>query len=302
MECFIAVAEELHFGSAANRLRMTQPPLSRQIQQLERELDTVLFVRTSRKVELTTAGSALLPRARQLIDLAAKMAADVRSIGEGASGTLTISYTAMAGLNVLPELIRLIRERLSGVTVLLREMVSTEQLEGLARGTVDLALLRPMVDKPGISWRPVLEEKLVLAAPSEWPLAQAATSTRLSAIENAPFLMYSPGGSRYFHDLLQAMFVEASVQPRIVQYAEQVMALLALVSAGLGCALVPASAVEIASPRVTLIPVADDDPSAVHNCVRLDVAWHDHGVTPLVSSALELVDELALTLRRGVRN
>src|SRR5690349_13811233 len=102
LECFIAVAEELHFGAAATRLKMTQPPLSRQIQQLERELSTRLFDRTSRRVALTQAGRALLPNARRLIDLAAKAVSDVRSVGEGAAGTVTIAYTAMAGQAVVP--------------------------------------------------------------------------------------------------------------------------------------------------------------------------------------------------------
>ncbi|MGO3033462.1 MAG: LysR family transcriptional regulator, partial [Microbacterium gubbeenense] len=102
LECFIAVAEELHFGAAASRLKMTQPPLSRQIQQLERELETQLFSRTSRRVELTQAGRALLPSARRLIDLAAKAVADVKSGGKGAAGPLTIADTARAGQAVIP--------------------------------------------------------------------------------------------------------------------------------------------------------------------------------------------------------
>src|SRR5690606_37019297 len=121
LESFIAVAAALRFGRAAERLRMTQPPLSRQIQQLERNLDVTLFVRTSRRVVLTPAGVVLLPRARRIVDLAAQAVADVAAAADGRAGTIAIGYTAMAGQVVLPPLLRLGREALPDVTLLLRE-------------------------------------------------------------------------------------------------------------------------------------------------------------------------------------
>ncbi|MGO2469925.1 MAG: LysR family transcriptional regulator, partial [Microbacterium gubbeenense] len=172
LECFIAVAEELHFGAAASRLKMTQPPLSRQIQQLERELETQLFARTSRRVELTQAGRALLPSARRLIDLAAKAVADVKSVGKGAAGTLTIAYTAMAGQAVIPQLMRGASTALPDVSLLLREMVTLEQVDAIEKGTVDVGLMRPLLSRPQLMSRPVYREKLVVATMSDSPLAQ----------------------------------------------------------------------------------------------------------------------------------
>ena len=166
LECFIAVAEELHFGAAAARLKMTQPPLSRQIQQLERELSTRLFDRTSRRVALTQAGRALLPNARRLIDLAAKAVSDVRSVEEGAAGTVTIAYTAMAGQSVVPDLLRRASAELPGVTLLLRELVSLDQMEELEKGTVDIGLMRPLLARPQISSHAVYRERLMVAVPS----------------------------------------------------------------------------------------------------------------------------------------
>lgn len=291
LECFIAVAEELHFGSAADRLNMTQPPLSRQIQQLERELGARLFDRTSRRVSLTTAGRALLPRARQVIDLAAKASADIRLIGDGAAGTLTIGYTALAGISVLPHLIELINKHLPGVTVLLRESVSHEQLEELARGAVDFALLRPVAEIPGVNMRPVQSEQMLVALPSNWPQAQSGVPLRLEDLSHAPFLMFSPAGSAYLHDLLRAMFLAAGVQPRIVQYAEQAMALLALVGVGLGCALVPASASAFAPPHVTLLPLHAEDPAAELNRAELNLAWEASNPSPVLHVLLEILEE-----------
>lgn len=292
LECFIAVAEELHFGAAATRLKMTQPPLSRQIQQLERELATTLFDRTSRRVVLTQAGRALLPNARQLIDLAAKAVADVRSVGQGAAGTITIAYTAMAGQSVLPDILRRASAELPGVTLLLRELVSIDQMEELEKGTVDIGLVRPRLARPQINSRPVYREKLAVAVPNDSPLAQRDGPLMLIDLKDEQLLMYSPSVARYFHDLLLSMFVASGVHPHIVQYAGQVPALLALVSAGLGFSLVPESAERIAPDTVTLVPISDADPSSRVNSVELDIAWNSESHNPLVERLLALVAEI----------
>lgn len=294
LECFIAVAEELHFGAAATRLKMTQPPLSRQIQQLERELGTRLFDRTSRRVALTQAGRALLPNARRLIDLAAKAVADVRSVGQGAAGTITIAYTAMAGQAVVPHLLRRAAAELPGVTLLLRELVSLDQMEELEKGTVDIGLMRPLLARPQIDSRPVYREQLAVAVPSDSVLAQRGDEPlKLIDLKDEQLLMYSPSGARYFHDLLLSMFVASGVHPHIVQYAGQVPALLALVSAGLGFTLVPESAARIAPDTVTLLSISPQDPSSRVNSVELDIAWNSESHNPLVEKLLSLVDEVA---------
>ena len=291
LECFIAVAEELHFGAAAARLKMTQPPLSRQIQQLERELETQLFARTSRRVELTQAGRALLPSARRLIDLAAKAVADVKSVGKGAAGTLTIAYTAMAGQAVIPQLMRRASTTLPDVTLLLREIVTLDQIDALEKGTVDVGLLRPLLSRPQIESRPVYREKLVVATPADSRLAERGEPVRLIDLIDEPLLMYSPGVARYFHDLLLSMFVASGVHPRISQYAGQIPTLLALVSAGLGVALVPESAQRICPDAVVLLPVSEKDPSDRVNRVELDIAWSRETQNPLVPAILALIDE-----------
>lgn len=294
LECFVAVAEELHFGAAATRLKMTQPPLSRQIQQLERELGTRLFDRTSRRVALTQAGRALLPNARRLIDLAAKAVADVRSVGQGAAGTITIAYTAMAGQSVVPGLLRRASAELPGVTLLLRELVSLDQMEELEKGTVDIGLMRPILARPQISTRAVYQERLAVALPRDSALAQRGDEPlKLIDLKDEQLLMYSPSGARYFHDLLLSMFVASGVHPHIVQYAGQIPALLALVSAGLGFTLVPESAARIAPATVVLRPISAQDPSSRVNSVELDVAWNAETHNPLVDRLLSLVDEVS---------
>jgi DNA-binding transcriptional LysR family regulator len=172
LESFVAVAEELHFGAAAERLNMTQPPLSRQIQLLEKELHAQLFDRTSRRVELTAAGRTLLPSARQILDLSIKTQLDVQRVATGDAGAVTIGYTAIAGQSALPRLLRRSANEQPGVSLLLRELVSTDQMDGLVKGTVDIGLLRPIVARPGIKYRPVMQDRLVIALPAESPLLE----------------------------------------------------------------------------------------------------------------------------------
>lgn len=291
LESFIAVAEELHFGRAAERLRMTQPPLSRQIQQLERNLEVTLFIRTSRRVVLTPAGSVLLPRARRMVDLAAQAVADVIAAADGSAGTVTLGYTATAGQIVLPPLLRYCREQLSDVTFLLRELVTRAQIAELESGGIDLAILRSADDTHDISTRLIIEEPLVVALPSEWKEAQDATPISLSELAARPLLMYSPGESAYFYDVVSALFRDERVVPRVTQYAGQVLALLGLASAGMGYALIPASARSTALAGVTYRAV--HQASEVHS-VRLHAAWRTDESNPIVQAVVGLLDLIPL--------
>ena len=150
LSCFIAVAEELHFGRAAERLHMTQPPLSRQIQQLESEVGVQLIDRTSRSVTLTAAGSAFLPEARRILDLAEGALLTVRRVPTGDLGTVVVGFTGASAHAVLPQLLDATREKLPDVKLVLREMVSAAQMESLAVGDLDLGLARPPLKRPGI--------------------------------------------------------------------------------------------------------------------------------------------------------
>ena len=230
LEAFVAVAEELHFGAAAERLNMTQPPLSRQIQILEKKLGTSLFSRTSRKVELTAAGATLLPRARQILDMCIKTDMDVRRVSSGLAGTITVGYTAIAGQSALPMMLRRAAEGMPGVSFVLRELVSTDQMDGLVKGSVDIGLLRPIVARPGVVSRPLMQDRLVVALPEG---SELLGSTRpadgqplpLGSLDRRPLLMYSTKEARYFHDLVLRLFASAGAHANITQYASQVPAL-----------------------------------------------------------------------------
>ncbi|NRG43028.1 LysR family transcriptional regulator [Rathayibacter sp. VKM Ac-2835] len=293
LQCFVAVAEELHFGAAAARLQMTQPPLSRQIQLLERELGALLFTRTSRSVVLTGAGAALLAGARGILNLAERTTSDVRRVAAGGAGTITLGYTAMAAQSALPGLMRRLTDELPDVTVVLRELVSSNQMDELLTGTIDVGLLRPVAPRPGIALRPIFSEPLVLAVPEAHRLAARSTTATAADVAAEPFLMYSPTVARYFHDLVLTFFTTAGEHPRIVHHAGQVQTLLSFVHAGLGVALVPASAGLVLPHGLSLVPLTPG-PTAAHP-VQLDAAWARDSINPLVHRTLDLLLTDAVT-------
>ncbi len=254
LRCFVAVAEELHFGRAAERLHMTQPPLSRQVRLLEHQVGTELLERNSRSVKLTAAGRSFLPDAARILRLAEEAAATARRVATGAVGSLAIGFTASVGYGLLPSLVSAVRAASPGVRLTLKEMVSGAQLEALDARQIDVGLLRPPVEHGELIAEPCSQEALVLAVPeataADWP--QRPT---LRDCEGRPLLMYSPYEARYFHQLVSGLLERAGVLPDIVEYVSQIHSMLALVRAGIGAALIPAAASMLHFEGVVYRPV-----------------------------------------------
>jgi DNA-binding transcriptional LysR family regulator len=284
LRCFVAAAEELHFGRAAARLNMTQPPLSRQIQLLERAVGVTLLERTSRTVRVTPAGRAFLVEAQRILKLSESAALRAWRIAAGKAGSLSIGFTAAAGYHFLPRLIRLVRAQMPNLDLTLKEMVSGEQMEGLLSGRIDLGLFRPPVDRRELSTLCVLEEPLVAAISSDDSRARKE-SLMLEDFDKKPFIMYSTDGARYFHDLVSSLLNRAEVNPAVVQYMTQIHSILALVSAGLGAAIVPAAAQSLHFDGVTfrVIRTKPERP------VELYLVWRKDGDNAVVNRFLELI-------------
>lgn len=276
LSCFIAVAEELHFGRAAERLHMTQPPLSRQIQQLETELGVQLIDRTTRSVTLTPAGVAFLPDARRILQLAESAALTVRRVPAGDLGTVVVGFTAASAHAVLPRLLEQTRSTLPDVKLELREMVSSVQVEALMSGEIDLGMARPPLKRPGIVSRPLLHEQLVAALPAGHPLAEQARQLTLNDLDGQDFVMYSPVQARYFNELLISTFTIAGATPRFVQFVTQVHTMLVLVRSGIGIALVPASAATLHPEGVVFRTIG----AFRERPVELDAAWRGDSTNP----------------------
>ncbi|HSU48253.1 MAG TPA: LysR family transcriptional regulator, partial [Arthrobacter sp.] len=169
---FIAVAEELHFGRAAERLNMTQPPLSRQIQKLEKSVGAELLERDNRRVQLTHAGQAFLEEARRLLALAERAPATARRIASGRSGVLRIGFTAASGFSILGPLLEEISAALPDVDIDLQELVTGEQIQALLTGELDLGLARPPFDGEIFDSRLLYREAMVVAVPAGHPLTR----------------------------------------------------------------------------------------------------------------------------------
>lgn len=276
LRCFVAVAEELHFGHAAVRLHMTQPPLSRQVQLLEHHLGVELLTRSSRTVRLTTAGKRFLPEARQILRLAESASVTARRAARGDSGSVTIGFTAASGYGLIPAMIARCRQRLPDIEVSLRELVTTEQINGLSAGWLDLALLRPHPALADFESRCIVREPLVAALPTSHPLTQTRLPA-LSDFDRVPFVMYSPIEARYFHDLITGACSVAGVKPDYVQYTSQIHSVLALVSAGLGVSLVPAAATNLRFAGVVFRSLRKVHSSAG---VEVHLAWRQDNDNP----------------------
>lgn len=255
LRCFVAVAEELHFGRAAQRLNLTQPPLSRQVQLLEHALGVRLLERTSRSVTLTRAGANFLPEARRLLRLADGAALAARRTATGEEGSLTLGFTAASGYEFLPRLLQDVRARAPGLDLVLKEMVSSDQLESLAAGRIDVGLVRPSFNRREVTALCVVREPLMLAAPETHPLA-SVPEVSPADLDRQAMVTYSPYEARYFYDLAAAIFTQAGVTPHYVQHISQIHSILGLVKAGLGLALVPRAAGNLGFQGVVLRPIA----------------------------------------------
>ncbi|MFV8054818.1 LysR family transcriptional regulator [Mycobacterium sp. 48b] len=280
---FVAVAEELHFGRAAERLQMTQPPLSRQIQLLEKELHVELFDRSSRAVKLTPAGRSLLADARRLLQNAERAALAVRRASEGRLGVLRVGFTAGSAFSGLHTVLSAASAVLGEVDIDLREMVTMEQVEAMSEGSIDLGMVRrPSITRTDLELRPLVREPLVVALPAQHHLASQRRQIEVTDLEGLAMVMYSPIESRYFFELVSAVLRQASVRPTFVQYLSQIHSLLALVNLGWGLAIVPESASKMHFDGVTYRAL--NLPATAH--VELDLMWRASNDNPALHRLL----------------
>lgn len=280
LRCFVTVAEELHFGRAASRLNMTQPPLSRHIQVLERILQVELFHRSSRSVKLSAAGSAFLAEATRIVDMADSAITTARAAAEGQRGMVSLGFTAASGYGFLPRFMGHAQATMDGVRFLLKEMVSSEQMENLLTGRIDLGLLRPPVRRPELASQLVLRERFVVCSHASVP--EAERPRKLADFDGLPLISYAPDKARYFHDLLTGLFAQAKAEPRLVQHLAQIHTILMLVSAGHGFALVPESSTRLHPEDVLFSPLEDVEP-----IVELHAAWRQENDNPALGVLLQ---------------
>lgn len=282
---FVAVAEEGHFGRAATRLHMTQPPLSRQVQRLERTIGFALFTRNATGADLTPAGRVFLEEARRLLTSVDMAPLRARRVAAGTAGTIRIGFTAVSALTVLGEWIKTAAAELPEVDLVLSEMVTHAQLDALLAGEIEVGLVRQVPRSEILDARLVSTDTLVLAAPKEHPLTRLDHAPTLADIAEHDVVTYSPSEAWYFYELVVAAFRNANVKPRYVQHISQVHTVAAVVNAGLGVALVPSSAATLALPNLEFLTI----PDMPRDTVELFCTWRTAHTNPALAALLALV-------------
>ncbi|QWF20965.1 LysR family transcriptional regulator [Nocardioides sp. LMS-CY] len=280
---YVAVAEECHFGRAAERLHIAQPPLSQQIKQLESELGVQLLTRSTRRVELTPAGERYLQRAREILAGVDDAADEAVRVAAGEIGRVTIGFTGSATYELLPTLSRVLRAELPGVRLDLRgELLTPGQVAGLLDGSLDVGLLRPPVGDADVEVRHLRDEPLVAVLPESHPLA-AAEAVAISDLRDEPFVGYPSQHRSVVHDAVAAACRGAGFAPRPTEVAET-STLVSFVAAGLGVALVPASVRHLRITGATYRPLAGRAPT-----VALALATRRGDPSPVVARVVDAV-------------
>ena len=250
---FLVLAEELHFGRAARRLSMSQPPLSLNIQQLEASVGTRLFTRNSKQVALTAAGKAFVPAARSLLDQAAQAAALAKDVGQGMAGSLNIGFAGTMLYSGLPEILARFQAQHPLLRVMLKELSSSEQLIELAHERLDLGFVHTTRVPPGLSQILVASQAFVCCLPSGHALAGEA-SLPLALLQGEPFAVVSRTVSPDYHDRILQTCLDAGFYPEIRYELQHWLSVVALVSRGMGVALVPAALQQSAMPGSVFVP------------------------------------------------
>lgn len=292
LRCLVALSETLHFGRAAAQLSMTQPPLSRQIALLEHRLGVQLFERDRRTVKPTPAGRYLVHEARAILQRAEDAAVQARIAADGELGTLTIGFTQAASYELLPRLIGLHHARFPAVSYVFRELLIDEQLRLLEAGSLDVGMVRPPIDRGRLDAMVIMRDHFAIAVPSSDSLA-LQDEVPIQALHQRAYIAWSPI-ARYFHLMLDRLFQDAGVRPRTVVSMAQPPAILAMVRAGLGIAVVPAAMSTLGFSGVALRRLAA--PGLAPDALELEylLAWrHDH-CEAVVRRLVETAAELAL--------
>lgn len=268
LTCFLAVADELNFSRAAQRLHMSQPPLSQQIRLLEQEMGAQLFERSRRAVALTPAGLLLQDKARQIVELHQQAGELVRMAAHGLAGRLRIAFTASVPLfDEFSAMLRDFRGRHPQVELDLQHMTTGEQIAALTAGQIDIGFMRPSpafrIPVP-IREQTLWRDELMLAVPAKQ--APASLPVELSLLADQPFVLHPAVLGGGLHEHILALCSEAGFVPRIAQPARETSTMLALVAAGLGLSIVPSVYERICPPGVRLLPLAD---AARHSRIAL---------------------------------
>lgn len=285
---FIAVAEHLHFGRAAKRLAMAQPPLSQQIKSLEEEIGVMLFMRTKRQVELTAAGEVFLDEARKTITQADQAIRAAQRAARGEIGQLAVGFVSSAVYGKIPSIFRLMRTRYPEVSLLLQDLTSEEQVEAMKMNRIDVGLLRPPVAAAeSLAMRVIWQEPLMVALPSGNPMARE-TEIAVESLAKESFIQIPRHVAPGFYDQFIRICAQAGFSPKIVQEARTTPTIVSLIAGGIGVSILPDSLRSLQRSGVVYRPLRSPAPTT-----DMAAIWRPDDASPTLRSFLAIIWEVA---------
>ena len=291
LEAFVAVAEELHFGRAAARLRLAQSPLSQTIRRLERELGVTLFDRSTRSVALTPAGQALLPHAHRVFEELELARQGARAVSGALYGTVGIGFSGALNLRTLPPLTRAIRRSYPQVTVtMVGGVLTRDAVVGIERGSLDLAFVAlPHDPSPRVRSRLITREPLGVAVPIDHPRADDP-AVDLSDLADEDFIMLPATAGSGLREVAVGACISAGFRPRVVQEIADPFMILTLVAAGVGVCLVPDGVAPIMPSGSVFVPLRGQPVALDHA-----IAWSADNPSPVLAAVLAVAENVLPT-------
>jgi DNA-binding transcriptional LysR family regulator len=280
---FVTLAEELHFGRAAERLHIAQPPLSQQIRQLETELGFELFHRTKRNVQLTEAGEVFLSHVQQIFQQLQQAIQIGQQTSRGEVGKLVVGFVSSATYNILPTILKAYRSNVPGVSLELHELTTNQQLDWLSEGRMDIGFIRPPVEDNRFSWETIFQEPLMVALPEIHQLADKSYVS-LTSLVNEAFILFPRKLAPGLYDLIISLCQQAGFSPNVAQEAIQMQTIVSLVAAEMGVAIVPASLQNLQRTGVVYKNIEESTSK-----VAIAMIWRSNEASPTVQKFLEIV-------------
>ncbi len=288
MKYFLALAEELHFGRAAARLHMAQPPLTRQIRGIEEELGTALFLRTPKGVELTAAGHALLDEVPNILSLAERARERTLRAGQGLSGQLDVGIFGSGVLDVIPRLLATFHQARPEVRIELHNLTKGEQLQALRERRITIGFNRLVPAEPGLGVQTVLQEALVVGLPDTHRLC-AREEITLHDLDGEPMILYPNAPLPGLAQEVSGAFHREGVRLNVAQSVEDVLTCVALVAGGFGCCITTRSATSLRLPGVAYRPLR----SRHLRDIELSCLYRSDDPSPVLAAFLDVVRDFA---------
>ncbi|GGC87954.1 LysR family transcriptional regulator [Thalassobacillus devorans] len=288
LKYFTVIAEELHFRRAAEKLNISQPPLSQQLKQLENELQVKLFYRTNRSVELTEAGSVLLEKAYNIFNYLDDACEETRGVHRGEIGELTLGYSGSAVFDLIPTIIHSCNQLFPNLTLDLKQLTTSEQIKALEERKIQVGVLVPPLENPNLVTQTIREEKLVVCLPNNHPLAQGRAQIDARELATENFIMPPRQAGHGYYEAIKNIFKDAGFTPTIVQTAKEQHTMVSLVAAGIGIVIVPEYTQFIKLENVVYLPFNKTYPKITA------MAWHKENRRPVVNRFISVVQEFVI--------